>query len=202
MGSGMVSSSITTAQRLIDAKVYPPTHHYDAATLTPHHPLDKRLAILLSMEPLFFNAAAFLDVGCSKGFFSLLAAQKSDEVLAVDKDQDALDCWEGICPANVTQQCSGFKDVKGTFDRVWIGNGHHYLYREDPNYIDHLAEVASETVIVEGPVGPQCREMVDFGEYQHEAEFIQQMAPYFRLISRKTSTSYFRGRAVWLFKTN
>jgi len=195
----MGSASITAAQKLIDAKAYPPTHNYDVATLTPYYPMNERLAILDTMYHAMFAADRFLDVGCSKGFFSLLAAKKSNMVVAIDPDQKVLDCWAGICPPNVTQQCIGFKGVRGEFDTIWIGNGHHYLYREDKNWIEHLAELSTFCVVVEGPTGPQCPEMAYFGEYQYEPEFLEAMDKDFTLHERKPSPNYTPGRAVWLF---
>lgn len=192
--------SITAVQRSIDAKEYPPTHCYDVTTLTPWYPLDERLKIVRSMCAEFFAAEHFLDVGCSKGFFSLLAARDSVHVLSVDPDKHALDAWKPVCPQNVTQVVGTFKDVEGSFDLVWIGNGHHYLYREDPKYVERLKRLATNLVMIEGPTGPECREMRDFGPYQTEAEFLESMNS-FDLIDRRESTAYTKGRAVWLFKT-
>ena len=195
----MVNASITAAQKLIDAKAYPPTHNYDVATLTPYHPLDERLDVLNDIYYGMFATDRFLDVGCSKGFFSLLAAKKSNMVVAIDPDQKSLDCWAGICPLNVTQQCIGFKEARGEFDMIWIGNGHHYLYREDKNWIEHLAELATFCVVIEGPTGLKCPEMRDFGAFQHEIEFLKAMDEHFTLNKRKPSPNYTPGRAVWLF---
>ena len=201
----MDETLITTAQTLIDAKEYPPTHSYDAKTLMPRYPLDQRWSLLRTHCKDMFVAYRFLDVGCSKGFFSLMAAGRSARVVSIDPDQEALDCWAGICPPNVAQHCIGFKDFHAhtRFDSIWIGNGHHYLYREDPDYIEHLAELSSMSVVIEGPTGPECREMKTFGAYQHEKDFLEAMAPHFELINRIPSPSYTPGRAVWQFyKTN
>lgn len=196
----MASTLTTSVQALLDAKVYPPTHAYDVATLKPKYPLNERLSILLAMCPDMFVTPSFLDVGCSKGFFSLLAARHSAHVLAIDPDAEALRSWAAVCPENVTQQLGTFKDVTGKFDTVWIGNGHHYLYREDRHYTDRLLEIATRRVIVEGPTGKECREMAGFGAYQSEAEFLHAMRG-FDLVERRDSTRYTRGRAVWLFRT-
>lgn len=194
----------TAAQALIDAKVYPPTHRYDVGTLTPQYPLNERVRIILGLCPAFFRAKRFLDVGCSKGFFSLNAALHAETVFAIDPDREALESWKEICPRNVIQFAGGFKDFgshEAPFDMIWAGNGHHYLYRENPGYVDQLAKLACGTVVIEGPTGPECPEMRNFGPYQHEADFLADMARHFDLTGRAKSPSYTPGRAVWAFKT-
>jgi predicted RNA methylase len=145
-----------------------------------------------------FKANRFLDVGCSKGFFALKAAKESSSVLAIDPDEEALKSWESVCPKNVTQKVGTFKDVSGEFDMVWIGNGHHYLYREDRNYVDRLKRIATDRVLIEGPTGPKRFEMRNFGPHQTEVELLESMQDFY-LVRRAESET--KGRAVWLFKT-
>jgi len=198
----MVNSSIIDAQKLINDKVYPPTHHYDVATLTPEWPLSERLEIILKLCPEFFTAKVFLDVGCSKGFFSLYAAKTSDAVFAIDPDNDALDTWRDIRPENVYLQNCSFKEATGTADRIWIGNGHHYLWRDDPNYITQLIDMATDLVLIEGPIGPHCPDMKGFEDFPNEREFLSGMKKGFKFLDCAQSVSYTPGRAMWLFKTN
>ncbi|KKL28709.1 hypothetical protein LCGC14_2372450, partial [marine sediment metagenome] len=131
----MDKALLTGVQKLLNAKVYPPTHKYSIADLTPHGALKERVRYLLELCPNFFRAHRFLDVGASKGFFSLTAAQQSKEVVAIDPDAESLAIWEPVCPSNVNQVVSTFGqlsvDVDGTYDMIWMGNGHHYAARED-----------------------------------------------------------------------
>lgn len=195
-------------QAMIDAKVYPPTMDYDIATLEPRGPLAERLRRILHACPAFFEGKRFLDVGCSKGFFSLSAARAGAFVLAIDPDQEALDAWRPACPFEVEQRCCTFGDLgqySGVpFDRVWIGNGHHYLFREDPAWIDRL-EVLVATgarVVIEGPVNATvCRDLRGFGAHQDEDQFLERMSKSFDLEIRVPSPSYTPGRAIWAFRT-
>jgi SAM-dependent methyltransferase len=199
----MDATLITAAQTLIDAKRYPPTHDYDLATLTPRPPLDERVSTIVGLCHDFFRGEKFLDVGCSKGFFSLKASKGYRSVLALEPDQSAIDTWGAVVPVNVEVERKTFGQVETSdrFDMVWIGNGHHYLYREDRYWIDRLAKMASRRVVIEGPVGPECRELRDFGAYQTEKQFLDEMEPGFTLIGRCDSPSYTPGRAIWYFKT-
>lgn len=201
--NGMDAASIIAAQRLIDAKGYPPTHRYDVGTLVPGPPLDERVERILALCPDFFSGERFLDVGCSKGFFSLKAAAGYRLVVSVDPDDSALTCWRSVVPENVVVLNVSFRDIQpnDTFDMIWIGNGHHYLYRDDHNWIDKLSKLALDRVVVEGPTGPWCPDVKHFGAYQTETEFLDEMSTGFLLMGRCESPAYTPGRAIWYFKT-
>ncbi len=196
------------AQAAIDAYKYPPTHSYDVASLTPRGPLAERVDRILEMCPGFFEARRFLDVGCSKGFFSLVAAKAGGFVLAVDPDAAALGTWASVTPMNVERVLGTFAQIDaetyGRFDMIWIGNGHHYLYREDPEWITRL-EALAETggrVVIEGPISAKaCRDLAGFGATQDEETFLARMSRSFVLEARSSSPSYTPGRAIWAFKT-
>ena len=62
-------------QSMIDSLSYPPTHEYSVKDLKPKGELKIRLAQMKTVSPNFFEGDNFLDIGCNKGFFSLLASQ-------------------------------------------------------------------------------------------------------------------------------
>lgn len=204
----MDETSITAAQARIDAKAYPPTHDYDLATLTPRGPLAERVEVILRVCPSFWSGQRFFDVGCSKGFFSLKAQKGYDGVVSIEPDYSALEVWEDLIDHNLYldiliesrtfAQCAPRNF--GTFDMIWIGNGHHYLYRDDHSYISMLAKLATDRVVIEGPV-EGCPDLKNFGDYQTEAEFLEAMSEYFVLMRSEPSPPYTPGRKVWGFRT-
>lgn len=201
----MVEDSLTSAQKAIDAYKYPPTHTYDVRTLEPRSPMKERVERILECCPQLFGGSKFLDVGASKGFFSLKAAEKARLVVSVEPDEWALATWKGIRPENVSVLNMSFQDVQPaiTFNRIWIGNGHHYLYREDLFWISKVSGLCSSNahVVIEGPTGPECPDMKDFGRCQTEEELVEAMRLNdFKLVKRVESTSYTPGRAIWNFK--
>lgn len=199
------STVVRTVQSSVDAKAYPPTHTYDVASLTPTGVLAERVRVLLTLCPDFFRAERFLDVGASKGFFSLRAARESGHVLALDPDAEALAAWAPVCPGNVEQRVGTFSDLggRGWYDMVWIGNGHHYLHREDPEWTQRLKWLAADRVVVEGPVGKHAQGFADWAEgtVPEEAEFLAAAeAASFRLVATAKSPTYTPGRAVWYLR--
>ena len=207
----MEDALITKVQWSIDQQVYPPTHQYDVRTLKPGKVLAARVKLLEALCPAMFRATRFLDVGASKGYFSLRLAAAGAQVMAIDPDKSVLMTWAPICPENVTQVCTGFSNiarwVDGTFDVVWIGNGHHYLHREDPvGWLRRLAGLAVDHVIIEGPVGKGARGFQDWAEgtVPKESDWIAEAEVYGLVLQdRCDSVSYTPGRAMWhLRKTN
>ncbi len=194
------------AQRRIDAIRYPPTMRYDLATLTPFPPLDQRVRIIRSLCPDFFRADRFLDVGASKGYFSLRAAEESGYVLAIEPDRESLDAWQPVCPTNVNQVSGSFRDLDpglaGMFDLVWIGNGPHHLQKDEgPSWISRTIELASDRLVIEGPEGaatPCCRDW-DPGTVPEEIDLLDAFGADFRLMGSITSASG-TGRKVWYFR--
>jgi len=132
-------------------------------------------------------------------------------VVAVDNDREVLSIWAPICPAKVLQISRTFgrlvPDEIGTFDMVWMGNGHHYMHKEDPmGWVGRLAKLATDRILVEGPTG---RNASGFGEWipgtvPEESEWLEKAAWFgMRLQGWLPSPSYTPGRAIWyLNKTN
>lgn len=210
-------AAAAVAQTLIDATAYPPTHCYDVATLTPRGVLAEREQILLRLCPTFYHTYRFLDVGASKGFFSLKAAWHSDWVLAVEPDAEALRAWAGVRPPNVRAWQGTFAELglpaspEERFDLIWIGNAFHYVHREDPfGWVRRLAAWAKYRVVIEGPIGPECPDCKDWpagkggvvnwpaGSVPVEVEWLAEAASLgLHLVARADSVSYTPGRAVW-----
>ena len=207
----MDEALITTVQRRIDQQVYPPTHQYDVRTLKPGKVLAARVKLLEALCPAMFRAKRFLDVGASKGYFSLRLAAAGAQVMAIDPDRSVLMAWAPICPENVVQVNTSFSNiarwVDGTFDVVWIGNGHHYLYREDPLcWLPRLAGLAADHVIIEGPAGGTTPGFQDWAEgtVPEESDWIAEAEVHGLILQDQCpSVSYTPGRMVWhLRKTN
>lgn len=196
---------LTNAQKAIDSYLYPPTHAYDVRTLAPRSPMKERVEKILECCPTLFSGSKFLDVGASKGFFSLKAAEHARLVVAVEPDEWALSTWKSIRPDNVSVLNMSFKHAQPemTFSRIWIGNGHHYLFRDDKFWVSKVSGLCSSNahVVIEGPVGPECPDMKDFGPCQTEEELVEAMRLNdFKLVKRVASYKYTPGRAIWNFK--
>lgn len=201
-------NSLINAQKAIDSYEYPPTHTYDVRTLEPRSPLKERLTRILECCPGLFDGQAFLDIGASKGFFSLKAAKKARVVVAVEPDGAALATWDCIRTSNIFALNMPFKsftpEIK--FDTIWNGNGPHYLSREDDKWIERIKGMLNPggSVVLEGPTGPECPDMKGFGDwYRTERNLIDGMKDNgLSLIRRVDSYKYTPGRAIWNFKMN
>ena len=65
-----------SAQELLDSLAYPPNHQYQIKGLVPEPALAQRLSLLHEVAPGFFRTGRrLLDVGCNKGFFSMLVGR-------------------------------------------------------------------------------------------------------------------------------
>lgn len=199
---------LTAVQQSLDAKAYPPTHDYDVRTLEPRGVLAERVERLLQLCPDFFQAKRFLDVGASKGFFSLAAAQSCVDVVAIDPDEATMDLWAPLCPPNVEQIRTTFagmsRDVDGVFDMIWMGNGHHYVHREDPeNWVERLTSMALDKIIIEGPSGPDTPgfEQWEEGTVPQGREWLAQALLYgFHMVGGCPSPPYTPERYIWYLR--
>lgn len=177
--SRTVAPRYKAAQLAIDQAKYPPTHHYDVGTLTPVGPLREREERILELFPGFYEGVRFLDVGCSKGYFTLKAAERNSQVVAMDPDVHMVrDIWphlptppnvrwfscnfadlrmEGLSHKGTDQQTPQDARVVGAFDVVWLGNCFHYIHRDAGGYawISRLLSLAVDHVVIEGPRGPE-----------------------------------------------
>jgi SAM-dependent methyltransferase len=190
-----------TLQSKIDSLDYPPTYQYDLATLRPKGHLGKRM---LQTPNIMFYGKSFLDIGCNKGFFSLVAQKGCDYVEGIDVDEKYVTlCKElGINAIHTT-----FRDYTPSrkFDRIMMGNVMHYLYREcgDWSWIIKLASISNGLVLIEAPTGMDCKNMKPVfskelaKNFNHDI-FMEKMGKFFILNGITNSPS--QGRYIMLFE--
>ena len=158
-------------QSVIDSIKYPPTHTYNLSPLYPTGILEKRMQIIERVCPNLFEGESFLDVGANKGYFMMRATQKCERVWAVEPDFSCCHVLlEIMPPGKVSLHCGtfgNFHEIREIpevrlFDRVFIGNGHHYPYKEAGNWswVDKLADLSTGIVVLEGPTGMECKDML------------------------------------------
>lgn len=187
-------------QDRIDGMEYPPTHNYTLETLEPHGSLKLRL---FRMPKEFFDTGeSFLDIGSSKGFFSLYSKARDKEALEPRKDYADL-CNE----LGIKTLCTTFRNFSPVrkYDRIMIGNAIHYLFRESKgwDFIVKLAAISTDLVLIEGPTGMNCLGMKDAipkylrGRFTDE-KFRTRMNQFFELVDQQKSPS--QGRLIMLWK--
>jgi SAM-dependent methyltransferase len=154
---------IISSQKIIDSLAYPPNHDYDLETLKPRGELRLRLDQIKVLDPDFFKGNKFLDIGCNKGFFSLLASQYANKVCSIDTDIQRINLCNMIKQENMVVEHTSFRNftTNDQFDKILLGNVHHYLFKECGGWewIHKLAVISTDTVIFEGPVDMTCKDM-------------------------------------------
>lgn len=169
-------------QELLDSYAYPPNHNYDLSTLEPKGLLSERLDIINNVMPQFFaEGESFLDVGSNKGFFSFYGSRVYKSVTGLDIDLDFINLCNSLkdifdCNFDFTQ--TGFRDFIPTkkYDRIMVGNVHHYIFRECSGTFDwiyKLAAISNGLVIIEGPKDMTCGNMKRVFSDQHNASHMQ-----------------------------
>ncbi len=152
-------------QTLINSLSYPYTHQYNLKGLKTKGILKIRLAQMRTISSNFFNGNNFLDIGCNKGFFSLLASQRFNQVQSIDVDKKFTDLCQLLKQPNMKVECTSFRDFapEQEFDKILIGNVHHYLFRECGGWewVYKLATMSRGLVLIEGPVDMNCQDMAN-----------------------------------------
>jgi len=151
-------------QEEIDQLTYPPTHTYKLKPLEPTGLLKIRFDHLRRIAPTFYNGKSLLDIGASKGFYSLWAAQHGfKRIVAIEPQEVYADILRRVLPeqATVCQEkfgkfCKSNRPLLPTFDRILITNAPHYLFGEYGGW-DWWKDVADlchdgAQVVYEGPV--------------------------------------------------
>ena len=156
-------NDITKIQNKIDSLSYPPTHHYQLDSLRPKGVLKQRVEQFEAVSSNFFYGNKFLDVGCNKGFFSLLSSKSSIKVHSIDPDPEFIELCNQLIQKNMTVEHTSFKNYipEEEFDRILFGNVHHYLFKECEGWewVYKLATIATDQVIIEGPIDMNCVDM-------------------------------------------
>jgi SAM-dependent methyltransferase len=144
-------------QKLIDSVIYPETMQYVLDGLVPTGCLIDRMKVFNDVCPQFFTSGnSLLDIGCSKGFFSLLAANNGfKRVVGIDPNSKVIDLCNELKTDNMEFVVDSFRDFKinGLYDRIFIGNGPHYLFADCSgtwDWIYKLAILSTDLVLLEG----------------------------------------------------
>ncbi len=144
----------------LDVIIYPPTHIYHIDGLVPMKDLAKRVDVIEREFPDFFKSGYLLDVGCNKGFFSLY---HNGSVVGIDPDMDCVTLCRKLSKRSFynysfKQYAKGYNfRVNGKFDKIFIGNGHHYPFIEYGgwSFVKDLKRMCRDggLVLLEGPTG-------------------------------------------------
>ncbi len=189
------------SQEEIDKLDYPPTHQYNLERLEPLGALKKRMRLISSQ---IFHGERFLDIGCNKGFFSLVAKQGCKIVEAIDNNRDYVNLCKKL---KIDVQLSTFREYNPDkkYDRIMMGNVMHYMYREcgDWSFIIKLAAISNGLVLIEAPTGMDCKLMKDaipkhLRKNFNNESFMETMNKFFTLKSISNSPS--QGRYIMLFE--
>lgn len=198
-------------QSEINAIDYPPTHTYKLDGLKPSGPLKHRVAVIEDIAPELFVGESFLDIGANKGYFTLRAAKKCKHVLAIEPMKDCVKLLFKIAPSNVWvwEGSFGSYPLDDKFDRIFAGNGPHYLYVEYEgwSWVERLAELATQLVVLEGPLGMGCTDMDDAIPEHLKAGFNQNdffaaMNEHFSMEEIVPSPSYTPDRYITRWRRN
>ncbi len=140
-----------------------PTHVYSLSPFKPKGLLKERIAIIKSIAPCFFKGKRFLDIGCSKGYFSLLASQNFHEIVSIDTNNQSVKFCQKIQPINMRVYKVGFRDfiAEDEFDKIFIGNTLHHVFKEANGWdcIYKLAALSSGEVLIEGSIDVCCQDV-------------------------------------------
>ena len=201
---------IQELQEQLEKLEYPPTHNYLIKDLIPDNFLKERVERIKSICPIFFSGKCFLDIGGSKGFFTLLASKEINECTYLEPRKDYVDLVRNIVIElklnNIFLEAVEFKYYQPNklFDRVFIGNCLHYLYQQRDSNIKEgwsfLYKLASMVktggiVIIESPLdgkeNPDIKYLANDPDYNRKT-FEKLFSEFFEIGEIIDSPSLFR----------
>jgi len=198
-------------QRLLDAQIEPASLTFQLEGLVPTNSLIVRMKAFDEVAPEFFTSGTrLLDIGCAKGYFSLLAAKSGLEVRGIDYNPEAIDLCRILQGSEVKTKfdCISFRNfplLDTYFDRIFIGNGPHYMFVDSGgnwDWIDKLAILSTDLVLLEGGFDfedPQMNDLVKVGVDQFNWNCFSKKAQEFFDILKKVP-SPIPGRYIVLLK--
>lgn len=198
-------------QKLLDAQIEPQSMTFQLGELTPTNSLVVRMDAFNIVAPNFFSTGRKLsDVGCAKGYFSLLAAKNGLLVRGIDYNQKAIDLCR-ILQGSETKtkfDCVSFRNFPlndDYYDRIFIGNGPHYMFVDSGgnwDWVDKLAVLSTDLVLLEGGFNfedPQMKNLVTVRKEDFNWECFAKKAEEFFEIQKK-EISPITGRYIVLLK--
>lgn len=144
-------------QRIIDEIQYPVNLQFKLEGLVPTGTLVDRIKVFDDVCPNFFkDGKKLLDVGCSKGYFSFLAASNGfEKVVGIDPNVGVIDACRNLGISNVYLLPDTFRNFKidDQYDRIFVGNGPHHIFADCSgtwDWLGKLAAISSDLVLMEG----------------------------------------------------
>jgi len=200
-----INSKKLETQQFID-QAYPPTMTFDVDTLEPTKVLRKRVKIIKDNFPTFFSGFRLLDIGCSKGWFSLSSKHRFRRINAIDSDAKNIELCKHF-NSKVDFQHTSFRNYvgHGQFDKIFVGNVAHHLFMETEGWewIHKLAALSCGCVLVEGATSTQCKDMKEYVPkelHNQFNKFLPKMYEHFNLIAKVPSVVYTPNRYLMFFK--
>jgi len=187
---------------------YPPTMTFNLSTLEPTRELAERWKSLRCYGEFWNRGKKFLDIGANKGWFSIKASEKGMDVVSIEPY--SYDTFVNVLIEHdwtIEAIDSGFRDFTyhEQFDRIFIGNAHHHVHKECGGWewIDKLAALSSDLVLIEGPRDGSCRDLdtvLSREQVNDFDNFISKMERHFTLISCQPTIRYTPDRYIMLFE--
>ena len=142
---------------------YPDNHGFDVETMKPVGVLAERIQRLRNNAPgMFEPAESFLDIGSNKGYISFLASEAFEKVVGYEPATEIYEFAEDLRQHNGIENIrfinKGFRSITNKkFDVVYIGNVHHYLFRDDVrarrpyfSFLKKLKNVTKHLLVMDG----------------------------------------------------
>ena len=165
-------------QKRIDGQSYPNNLHYTVHNMKPAGTLLRRVDELDKHFDKFFKkdkSLSFLDMGCSKGYFSYLASKCFKDVVGYDTNNSVIQLCKDVFLNKGIENASfydcnhaGFLKLWGElegsrFDKVMLGNGPHYPFLEysGHSYLSDISKIMNKggELLLCGPTGMECKDM-------------------------------------------